>query len=207
MSNVFAPFGFQPVRRIDGASWSDNITTRLIAANNAHSFFRGDAVVLLSTGYIDRLAGSSSQAGTNAMIGIFLGYEAVPGATGSPWSPTYVASSTTVDVKAFICMDPNVVFRVQVGTGAAPGAAGGPLGVADLGTTIPYLNGTGNTLSGLSGGYIDYANIAQTNTLPFTVTALVQDPPGVNGTDITTAGNIVEVVFNQSIFKVGQTGV
>lgn len=207
MANTFAPFGFKPVRRFDGVSWSDQVTQRLIAAANTHSFFYGDVVVLLSTGYIDRLTGSAAQAGTNAAIGVFLGCELTPGASGSPWANQYPAAAQTADTKALICMDPNVVFRVQVGTGAAPGTAGGPAGIADIGATIPYLNGTGNTASGISGGYIDYSGVATTNTLPFTILGPVQDPPGINGNDIATAGNIVEVVFNQSIFKVGQTGV
>lgn len=207
MANTFAPSGFQAVRRIDGASWSDNITERKIAAANTHAFFKGDVVVVLSTGYIDRLANAAAQAQTFSAIGIFLGCEFLATSQGSPWSNTYPGAAQTQDTKCFICQDPNVVFRVQVGTGAAPGTAGGPVTIADLNATIPYTNGTGNTANGLSGGYIDYANLAQTATLPFMIVGLVQDPPGVNGTDIASAGNIVEVRLNQTIYQVGQSGV
>jgi len=117
-------------------------------------------------------------------------------------------------------MDPMVVFRCQVGQSAAPGSAGGPAVIGDLYNNFPFINGSGNTSSGISGGYLDYANKATTNTLPLTLvgicgtlsSAATAAPPtagppvGTNGTDITTAGNLVEVVFNQMILKVGQTG-
>lgn len=218
MANSFSPFGLQPVRRVDGAAWTLQLSTVLIAAANTHSFFRGDLVNVLSTGYIDRLAGSSNFAVTMAGIGVFWGMETIPGSSGSPWNITYPGVAQTIDTKAQIIMDPNVVFRCQVGTGAAPGSAGGPLTIASVWQNAPFINGTGNALSGQSGGYLDFANIATTNTLPLTIIGLVgnttsgvnalQGPPqGVNGTDVTTAGNVVEVIFNQNLLKVGQTGV
>lgn len=219
MANTFAPFGLQPVRRLDGAQLSDQLTTVLIAAANTHSFFRGDMVNVLSTGYIDRLAGSASFSGNSSGIGVFWGCETVATTSGTPYSQTYAGAAQATDTKAFIIMDPMIVFRCQAGTGAAPGSAGGPVTMASVWQNAPFLNGTGNTLSGISGGYLDFANIAATSTLPLTIVGLVggtsganlnplQGPPiGVNGTDVQTAGNVVEVVFNQMILKVGQTGI
>jgi hypothetical protein len=43
--------------------------------------------------------------------------------------------------------------------------------------------------------------------LPFTITGFVQDPPGANGTDITTGYNLVKVTFNNQIFRAGLTSV
>jgi len=204
MANTFAPSGFQPVRRVDGAAWNDQITQRLIAAANTHKFYRGDPVVALSTGYIDTVAiGSIPTQGT---LGIFLGCELQATASGSPWGTYYAGVAQSVDTKAFICFDPNVVFRCWVGTGASS-ASGGPAVLADLGANFNWQMGTGTALSGISGAYLDYASLGTTNTLPLTLFALVQDPPGVNGTDITTAGNQVEVVLNQQALKVGTTGV
>ncbi len=204
MANVFSPNGFQPVRRVDGAAWNDQVTTRLIAAANGHAFFRGDPIIALGSGYIDAVAiGSIPTQGT---LGIFLGCEFQATSSGSPWSPTHPAATTAQDVKAFICFDPNVVFRCWVGTGASS-ASGGPAVLADLGANFNWQLGTGNTLSGISGAYLDYASTGTTNTLPLTIIGLVQDPPGANGTDITTAGNVVEVILNQQAYKVGTTGV
>lgn len=204
MANTFAPSGFQPVRRVDGAAWNDQVTQRLIAAANTHSFFRGDPVVALGTGYIDRVAiGSIPTQGT---LGIFLGCELQATSSGTPWAANYPGVAQSQDTKAFICFDPNVVFRCWVGTGSSS-ASGGPAVLADIGANFNWQVGTGNALSGISGAYLDYASTNTTNTLPLTLIGLVQDPPGVNGTDITTAGNLVEVVLNQQALKVGTTGV
>lgn len=204
MANVFAPFGFRPVRRLDGAPWNDAIVTRQIAAANSHGFFQGDVVTVLNTGYIDTL----TQAGANNQtLGIFLGCEQVATSSGSPWSNTKPAATTANDVTAYICLDPMVVFRVQVGTGASPGAVGGPAALADIGQNFNFRNGAGSTLSGISGGYIDYATAQTTNTLPFQMLGFVQDPPGVNGNDPLTAGNVIEVKLNSTIINVGSTGI
>lgn len=222
MANIFAPFGLQPVRRVDGGAWSDQLTTVLIAAANTHSFFRGDIVNVLSSGYIDRVAGSAQFSGNSGGIGVFVGCELLATTSGTPWSQTYAGVAQTIDTRAYIIMDPNVVFRCQCGSGAAPGAASGPATQASVWQNAPFINGTGNTLSGISGGYLDFANLATTNTLPLQIIGLVggtsgstapginalQGPPlGVNGTDVTTAGNLVEVIFNNMISKTGQTGI
>lgn len=204
MANTFSPNGFVPVRRFDGATWSDQLTPRLIAAANTHKFFRGDPVIALTTGYIDAVAiGSIPTQGT---LGIFWGCEFQATASGTPWSNTYPGAAQTVDTNALIITDPNVIFRCWVGTGASS-ASGGPAVLADIGANFNWQIGTGTALSGISGAYLDYASLATTNTLPLTIIGLVQNPPGVNGTDITTAGNQVEVLLNQQAYKVGTTGV
>lgn len=202
MANTFAPFGLSPVRRIDGASWNDQVTTRMIAAANGHKFFRGDPVIQLASGYIDAVAiGSIAAGGT---LGVFLGCEFQATASGTPWSSSYQAAQAQ-DTKAFICMDPMLVYRIWVGTGAAS-ASGGPAVFADIGGNYNWQMGTGNALSGISGAYLDYASFNTTNTLPLTIIGIVQDPPGMNGTDVTTAGNLVEVTLNQHVLAVGRTG-
>jgi len=180
------------------------MSTALIAAANTHKFFKGDPVVLLNTGYIDRVAiGSIPTQGT---FGIFQGCEYLSNARGNVgWSPQFPGGDTSTDVTAYLITDPNLIWRIWVGTGAAS-AAGGPATQADIGANYNWQVGTGNTLTGQSGAYLDYASAGTTNTLPLTIVGLVQSPPGVNGTDATTAGNIVEVVLNQSAFKVGTTG-
>jgi hypothetical protein len=34
MANPNAPFGFKPIRRLDGAAWSGNLTTRKLTDND-----------------------------------------------------------------------------------------------------------------------------------------------------------------------------
>lgn len=203
MANIFSPNGFWPVRRYDGAAWTGNMTQYLIASGNSHSFFQGDPVIILNTGYIDDVAVGSLP--TQGVRGIFMGCEFQNTTSGTPWANYYPAASTA-NVVAWVIDDPMVVFRAWVGTTATP-TAGGPVTQANIGENISYQQGTGNTASGISGSYVDYNVVGTSATLPFTIVSLVTGPPGVNGTDVTTAGNICEVVFNQSAFKVGTTGV
>lgn len=205
MANVFSPNGFQPLKRRDGASWTSSQNAALIAAANSHKFFFGDPVVLLNTGYIDRVAiGSIPTQGT---FGIFVGCKYLSTALGrTQWSNQFPGGDTTVDVEAYIIDDPMVVFSCWVGTGASS-AAGGPVVQASIGNNANWQIGTGNTLSGLSGAYLDFASVATTNTLPLTIVGMITDPPTVNGRDNTTAGNMCQVVLNQQTFKVGTTGV
>ncbi len=204
MANTFAPNGFTDCRRYDGAAWNGSMSTALIAAANTHKFFKGDPVILLNTGYIDRVAiGSIPTQGT---FGIFQGCKYLSTAKGyTSWSPQFPGGDTTTDVEAYVITDPNLIWRIWVGTGASS-ASGGPAVQADVGANYNWQVGTGNTSTGLSGAYLDYASAGTTNTLPLVITGLVTTPPGVNGTDITTAGNIVEVKLNQSAFNVGTTG-
>jgi hypothetical protein len=205
MANSFQPNGFSVVRRLDGAAWTGNMDTRLIAKANTHKFYQGDPVVVLSTGYIDAVAPGSAP--TQGVLGIFMGCESSALSSGSPWSNTYQGGATsTVDLNAYVITDPLVVMRVWVGTGSSS-AAGGPAILSSVQQNINYYLGTGNSSSGISGAYVDFNTLATTNTLPFTIIGLVQGPPGVNGTDITTAGNIVEVTFNQQAYRVGTTGI
>lgn len=205
MANIFSPNGLTPLRRLDGAAWTGAMSKRLIAAANTHKFFAGDPVILLSTGYIDRVA--IGAIGSSTTLGVFVGCEYLSTAFGrKQWANQFPGGDTTIDIDGYIVDDPNVVYGCWVGTGAAS-AAGGPAVQADVGANFNWQIGTGNTSNGISGAYLDYASLATTATLPLTIIGLVQDPPGVNGTDITTAGNYVEVILNQQAYKAGQTGI
>ena len=204
MANVFSPNGFTSRRRLDGAAWTANQTRRLIAQANTHKFYSGDPVSNLATGYIDVTAPGSLE--TEGIAGIFVGCTYLSIATGRRvWANTFQGADANADVTAYIIDDPWAVFKVWVGTGSSS-AAGGPAVLADVGQNANFQFGTGNTSNGISGAYIDFNALGTTSTYPFTIVGLIQDPPGANGTDITTVGNTVEVAFNQSQFKVGTTG-
>ena len=194
MANTFAPNGFRVLRRVDGAAWSGNMTPYLIAAANTNSFFNGDPVTMLSTGYIDVVA-----SGTVSITGIFIGVKTVAQTTGSPWASFYVGNSAnTTDVTAYVLDDPWATFMVQCGTS---GAVGGPASQSDVQVNFGFQFGSGSTASGQSGAYLDYTTHATTSTLPFRLVNLLDFPPGANGFDLTTAGNFVEVTMNNSNYK------
>lgn len=211
MANTLSPFGFTPVRRLDGAAWTGNHTLVKIAAANTNKFYTGDVVKQLSTGYVDTAAAGV----TNGIRGIFVGCEYLSNAAGRPlWSAQFPGADTSSDVIAHIVDDPWVVFKVQSGNG-------GPVTFASVGRNIDLNVGTGgSTLSGISGEYADFGLIGNTATLPFTIIDLwgganlgtwttpnTAGPPGGNGADPTTANNTILVGWNQQSYRVGLTGI
>lgn len=194
MANTFAPSGFSPLRRLDGASWTGNMTPYKISSTSTHSFYKGDPVTMLNTGYIDVVA-----SGTTQITGIFIGIEGqLLSSQAITWQNFYAGTTASADITAYVIDDPWVTFMVQVGTS---GAVGGPASQSDVQLNFGFQFGTPSTQSGLSGAYLDYTTHATTSTLPFRLTDLLGFPPLVNGFDTTTAGNFVEVTMNNSNYK------
>lgn len=185
MANTAAPNGFSQQSGYGSAPTYEQ-TTRLIASNNSTAIFFGDAVIPLATGYIAQATASTVQ-----MAGVFVGCKYLSTSQKrTVWSNYWPGSDATGDVEAYIVSDPNATFKVQAGGSATA------IGVADIGANINLGVGTGNTSTGISGMFVDQTTINTTATLPFRILGLVTQPPGANGTDITSGYNYVIVGFN-----------
>jgi hypothetical protein len=194
MANTNTPFGFKQVKGTGSLpTFEQNV--RYIASNNSTAIFFGDAVSPLSTGYI---AQASASPGTVRIEGIFAGckYTSVS-QKRTVWSNYWPGSDANGDVEAYIIDDPNAQFQVQ--------ATSGPITFASIGEYAQLTVGTGNTATGISAMTLNTPSVT-TVTQPFIVRALVQDPPGANGTDITTAYNIVVVGFNNASTRTNGAG-
>jgi hypothetical protein len=190
MANTQAPFGFTPYANNSGAAMNANVVTRL-AQYNAGVIYYGDPVTSQSDGTIAR-----SAAGTTQIAGIFIGcsYLSVSRKQqvwSNYWPGSDVASGNYVE--CYLITDAGTVFLAQAG-GAATA-----IGLADIGANCNFGLGSGSTSTGLSGAYADQTTInPATTTLPFRIVGLVQDPPGANGTDITTGYNYVLLQLNNA---------
>lgn len=197
VTNVSAPFGFRQIKGTGSAPTYEQVTMA-IASTNATAIFFGDAVVPVTgtaTGYIKQATAS-----TVALAGIFIGCKYLSTAQKrTVWSNYWPGSDATGDVEAYVVNDPNAQFMVQAG--------GTNVGFAVIGQNIQLNVGTGSTATGISGMYVETP--ATTATLPFRVVALVADPPGVNGTNITGTFNLVIVQFNNTLARSSgaQTGI
>ena len=194
MANTNTPFGFKQVKGTGSLpTFEQNV--RYIASNNTTAIFFGDAVSPLSTGYIAQSSGAVVR-----IEGIFAGckYTSVS-QKRTVWSNYWPGSDANGDVEAYIIDDPNAQFQVQATTG--------PITFASIGEYAQLTIGTGNTATGVSGmSLVTPTGAAGVVTLPFIVRALVQDPPGSNGTDITSAYNIVVVGFNNASTRTNGAG-
>lgn len=187
MANIDAAFGFRPTRRLDGAAWTGNHTTRKML-NNAGALNRGDVVQQLASGYVAAVAGAVAD---HSALGVFVGCHYLAASLGYPiWSNYWPGAGAVGDVDVEIIDDPNVVFEVQ--------AATGPITIADIGMTAnPTIVASATGFSKWS-----LAAPAASATALFRVVALGAPAPFVgSGYDHTSANNIVEVAWNDHIYK------
>lgn len=195
MPNTNAAFGFRVYRGM-GADPTYELSVRLIKSDNTTAIFFGDPVTNLNTGYITR-----ATAGTAQISGIFAGCKYLSTSQKrTVWSNYWPGSDAAADVEAYIIDAPNAQFVVQAG--------GTAIGLADMGLNIQFNLGTGNASTGISGAFVE--SPAVTATLPFRIIGFIQDPPGANGTDISSAYNQIIVGFNNVTSRnngAGPTGI
>lgn len=190
MANINSAFGFKPIRRLDGAAWSGNMTQLKIANADTNALNRGDVVLQVNTGYVSRAAAGNV---AHTIRGVFLGCHYNSTALGYPlWTNYWPGSGALGDIDAFIVDDPNVVFEVQ--------ASAGPITFADIGQNGDFVVNASTT--GYSKWTLNSATLAVTATFPFRIIALGNNGVATdNGYDTTTAFNVVEVAWNDMFLR------
>lgn len=197
MANTNAPFGFRQYRGTGSAPTYEQTVRKILSTAGGAAIYNGDPVTNVNTGYI-----TVATAGTAQIAGILSGVKYLSvSEKRTVWSNYWPGGAVANgDVEAYVISDPNAQFVVQAG--------GTAIGFADLGLNIQFNLGTGNTATGISGAFVE--SPAVTATLPFRLIGFVQDPPGAEGTDITSAYNQVIVGFNNVTTRnngAGPTGI
>lgn len=207
MANTMAPFGFRQFRRQDGGAPTAGFDTLTIASSDANLYFTGDAVVTSATGpYITIL--STSQV---TVRGVFFGCEFFSPTVGRKvWSPFFPGSvqtsSGTNDAQAWVCTDPEMLYIVQCSSAVSVGSSQIGLNIG-VNTSISLLSSQGNQTTGIS---VQTVSSATTNSsAPFRIYDVYSNwaPPGQNGTDNTSVGNIIIVAPNAFDRKAGVVGI
>jgi hypothetical protein len=182
MANTNAPYGFRQYSGTGSAPTYEQVVMYIDAANTTDIFY-GDPVVPLNTGFITQATSNSVQ-----IAGIFVGCKYLSTSQKrTVWSNYWPGSDATGNVEAYVVNDPNAKFVAQ---SDATGIA-----FADINANIGFAIGSGNTATGISGASLDTSTLNTTNTLPFRVVGLVQNPPGSAGTEA-GAYNWAVVAFN-----------
>jgi hypothetical protein len=190
MANTNAPFGFRPIRRVDGAAWSGNHTTCKMQ-NTAGALNRGDLVQQLADGTV---AVGAAAVG-HFMRGVFVGCHYLAASLGYPiWSNYWPGAGAIGLVDAFIIDDPNVVYEAA--------ASAGPITLADIGSNADIVVAASTT--GFSKWSLGVPTQAASATFPWKIVALGNGGfPIQDGYDATSANNIVEVSWNDMFFRAG----
>lgn len=197
MANTNAPFGFRSFGHQDGSAPTMGLSRYFILSSDTTSYFCGDPVALSSAtpGYIQLYGGSSL---APICLGIFAGCEYYAPAVGRVvWDNKYVTGSGATSsnpVTAYVISDPEMQFLVQ--------ASSAGLGSSNIGGNASLLSGTqgaGNTLTGISAATINSATgTVAGSSYPFRIVDVYSNfaPPGVNGTDNSSAYNVFVVAPN-----------
>ena len=188
MPNTNAPFGFRPIRRLDGAAASGGMSQAKVANADGNALNRGDVVQQLATGYVTRTTAGLANHQTR---GVFIGCHYLSAALGYPiWTNYWPGAGAVGDIDVFLLDDPWLVFEVR--------ANAGPITLANVGMNADFVVTASTT--GFSAWSL--AAPAVTATFPFRVTALGNNNVNVgDGYDSTLAFNIVEVAWNDQVFK------
>jgi len=196
MSNTFAPFGFSQVGGNAGAAPNFEQAAYPILYSDSTKIYTGDPVKIASNGYITAWTVGT---GVSQLFGVFGGCEYLSTSQSRVvWSPYWpgadVAAGAQSSVVGYVVpVSPGSAPRFLVQTGNSNTTASA-VTQADIGQNCDVAMGTGNTLNGRSGAYLDMYTAATTSTLPFRIIGLYQ---GVgNGSDATTANNWVIVSAN-----------
>jgi hypothetical protein len=173
---VSAPYGFDPINRIDGMPYAGAI--QQIPVTSGQAIYNGDSVKVVAGGTISRSGATTS----GTIVGVFVGCQYV-NAQGQTVQAQYVPASGVTNPIAYVVVDPSAAFKVAVTT------TGSTTTVTGANATIVGCNvaettwSAGSSISGDSvASVVLPANGAgDTTTLPYRVVAVVPETAFVSG--------------------------
>jgi hypothetical protein len=183
---VDAPYGLRPVNLIGGLPFAGATRAIPIASNYGTAIFYGDVVQYTSDGTIIITTLQAQTSPVAGVVGVFLGCSYTNPTTGQKlFSQYYPGGVVASDIEAYVCDDPNALFKVvSVTSNVANNAAGGLLpAFKSRANSVPcnaelVLN-TGLTSTGNSRMGIFVNNV--TTILPLRVVDVVQDTRNASG--------------------------
>jgi hypothetical protein len=192
---VDRPYGLKPLNLYGGTPFAGATRQYRIASAYNTSIFYGDPIEMINDGTIIKSAITTARATvtTSQIIGVFLGCSYV-NAQGQTIFAQYFPANTTAPtgtyITAYVCNDPDTLFKAVIATGAtADDVTSGLLPSSTtqftvIGTNVALVQNSGVTSTGNS--RVAVASSATTGTLPMNVVDVVYETSYVNG-----SGNVV----------------
>lgn len=183
---VDAPYGLRPVNLIGGLPFAGATRAIPIASNYNTAIFYGDVVQYKNDGTLIITTLQAQTSPVAGVVGVFLGCSYTSPVTKQKiYSQYYPASTVADDIEAYICDDPNALFRVvNVTSAVANDAAGGLLPAYisranAIACNAELVLNTGLTTTGNSRMGVFINNV--TTILPFRVVDVVPDTKNASG--------------------------
>ena len=167
---VSAPYGLQPINRIDGMPYAGAIRQIPVAANFGTAIFDGDTVVINSDGYLVK----STTTDSGNIVGVCMGGQYVnsSGQTVQGQFIPALASTSTNLALAYVVDDPMALFKVAVVTS---GTTMGTAGRTVVGSNLALVLNAGNTTTGNSAFAVTLTGAGTTATIPIRVIDVVPE--------------------------------
>lgn len=167
---VSAPYGLQPVNRIDGLPYAGAIRQIPVAAGYATAIFNGDTVKLDTSGYLVADTGTNNA----TPVGVLVGCQFVNSSGQKVQGQYYPAAASTASnvALAYVVDDPMVAFKVAV---VSSGTTISYVGRAAVGSNMALVQTAGTTTTGDSYAAVLASSPATTNTLPVRVIDVVPE--------------------------------
>jgi hypothetical protein len=167
---VSAPFGLQPVNRIDGMPYAGAIRQIPVAAGFGTAIFDGDTVVINSDGYLVK----STTTNSGDIVGVCVGGQYVNSSNQTvqgQFIPALASTATNLAL-AYVVDDPMALFKVAVVTS---GTTMGTAGRTVVGTNLALVLNAGNTTTGNSAFAVTLTGAGTTATIPIRVIDVVPE--------------------------------
>ena len=162
---ISAPYGFQPINRVDGMPYAGAI--RQIPVTQAGAMYDGDLVELDVGGIV----GTATSLTSGAKLGVFVGCQ-YTNAQGQTIQAQYYPGSSVTNAIAYVIDDPMAAFKVAVTNASSVIAT---VTRAAVGTNVTALAGTPSATTGNSGQSILSTSPAADATFPIRVIAVVPE--------------------------------
>jgi hypothetical protein len=167
---VSAPYGLQPINRIDGMPYAGAIRQIPVAAGFGTAIFDGDTVQINSDGFLIKSTATDS----GNIVGVCMGGQYV-NSSGQTVQAQYIpalASTASNLAYAYIVDDPMALFKVAVVTS---GTTMGTAGRTVVGSNLALVLNAGNTSTGNSAFAVTLTGAGTTATIPIRVIDVVPE--------------------------------
>lgn len=172
---VSAPYGLRPVNLIGGQVYAGSTRLMKIASAYNTDIFYGDVVKLVSSGTVEKDAGTT----TATPVGVFLGCTYTNPTTKQLLQAQYwPANTVATDAYAYVVDDPDILFKVAAVSGTTVVAF---YAQTVVGSNAPLVQNTGSTTTGDSAIAINGGSVATTASLPIRIIDVVPDTANAGG--------------------------
>lgn len=196
---VSVPYGLIPINLIGGQVFAGSTRKMRIASAYATSIGFGDLLVKVNDGTVARSAATTTKP-TGGFAGVFLGCEFINPSTGQlQFQQSFVGGTTVTSgfITAYVCDDPDALFKVAVvsGTTVVTGVQ-----YTAVGENATIVNNTSITTAGNSQvALLD--STATTDTLPIRIVDVVPDTAYVSGGNTLYPEVIVKLNFGMHAYE------